>query len=97
MDYLKSRFPLGFIGARLAEYGIIPLKDNHGNSIKGRSLTCAGQPALFLDNHELTALQATISVFAMRAFKPNGEIALGEIESPLQTMCKARESSRQIR
>jgi hypothetical protein len=67
----------------------VTLYDNHGNSTRGYQLTCAGKPSTKMNIEQWVALHDAIEPSARQAWNFNGTIPmLGNMESPLQTMCR---------
>ncbi len=90
-DYLKS---VSIFGVQFAAIGLVPLRDNHGNSLIRNELFCAdGKSEHHLRSDEASALYDNIETphawAATASWRLDGVIPiLGGLESPLKTMCK---------
>ncbi|MGH6871240.1 MAG: hypothetical protein ACREHE_07025 [Rhizomicrobium sp.] len=88
-DILKSQN--GMIGGQgngASEWGLVTLRDNHGNSTIGNDLTCKGRATIQMTPTQSNDLHDAIAPSAERAWNLHGEIPLGDLESPLQTLCR---------
>jgi len=92
-DVLRAPVIMGGTGNGGSMAGWITLYDNHGNSTRGMTLTCAGHPPITMDNKTWMAMHGAIDPHAFRALNFDGTIPmLYGIESPLQTVCRKLEA-----
>jgi hypothetical protein len=89
-DILKS---IPIVGVYTTLAGATSLTDNHGNAVKGKTLTCAGKEPTTLSSKETATMYSDIefpndiaTAFDLRF---DGEIPMAEgAESPLNTACR---------
>jgi len=87
-DTLKAPVGFGMSANLLSQLGFVTMTDNHGNGTRGLSLTCAGKSSTKMTSVEAADLHYAIVPHAALAFNFNGEIPLGDLESPLQSLCR---------
>jgi hypothetical protein len=76
------------VGSAATAYGLADSKDNHGNSIRGRDVTCESGEKIKLDLKEWSKVHRSIEVpYAQADLVPDGVIDLGKMPSPLQAFC----------
>lgn len=77
------------VGLLSAAYGVGTATDNHGNSIRGRDLTCSTGENVRLSLSEWSQTFRSIEMpHAQADTTPDGSVDLGNMRSPLQVRCE---------
>jgi hypothetical protein len=80
-------------------FGLTTLSDNHGNSVRGNLLTCQGTRPVRLSLSDWSLLYTTVRSFIpLQNASEDRNISIpGNMESPLQWMCREREAAERQR
>jgi hypothetical protein len=95
-DTLRAPVVFGFTANLSSMLGIVTMSDNHGNQTRGRTLSCAGRAPVYMSFQDWADLHHSFVPQTALALNMNGEIPLGDMESPLQTMCRKLEAEKHL-
>lgn len=89
MDELKFDFSPPLAAQQAAALGRGTVRDNHGNSVSGRQLTCADGRSEHLSLTGWTTLNTDLATYLIALGSGSREVDLRGADSPLEVFCRS--------